>query len=226
MTTPTIDEKTMERYRKILRFEAGSEGNEQKVAARRRAAMEEEHPELAAAAATQEARESTEKKMHDAGFDWSDLPSSFADADFFEGAAQFADGINPATDHSDKSFAERTWWRAMGWAVDKLKDADFRPPPPPPAPAPKPPKDAKKGSIKRRLYEDTEVYDAFVGDSDHLGEIIEVHFAIPSDLWAQCVRSKSSALVLMKLLEKRVAKSEDELDEDDDTDEEYDDDQD
>jgi hypothetical protein len=220
----TIDEKTLDRYRKILRFESGSTGNEQKVAARRRAAMEEEHPGIAAEAATQAARENTAKKIHDAGFDFGDMPKGFDDSEFFAQAAAFAEGVGPDADHSHKGFAERTWWKAMGWAVDRLKEADFRPPPPAPAPAPKPPKDAKKGSVKRRLYEDLEVYDAFVGDNDDLGEVIEVHFCIPSDLWNQCVRSKNSALLLMKLLEKRVAASEAEELEDDTDDEAYDDD--
>ena len=217
-----FDTKLLDRYRKIARLAAGGDGGEQANAKRMLDAMAAKHLGLSDAVRIAEVREATEKKMHDAGFAWPGAP----DDAFFEHAAAFTDGLDPDADHSDKTGVERLWWQAMGWAVDKLKEADFRPPPPAPAPAPEPPKSAKAGSVKRRLYEETEIYDAFVGDSDELGEIIEVHFAVPSDLWAQCVRSKTSALILMKLLEKRVAVSEDEEDEFDDDDDTSDEDED
>jgi hypothetical protein len=217
MQTEAIDPKIVDKYQKVARLEAqAATDGERNAASKMRAKFEAKYPGIAEAARVNEAREETKKKMRDSGFPMPEEGAGFDDTEFFQAYDDLFTGIHK--DQSDKGMAERLFWKAMGWAVDKVSEADFRPPPPPPREPPPPPKSAKANSHDTRLREEVEVYDAFVGEHPEHDEIIEIHFAISGALWDDLARSKQGSLKLLKYLDKQVEDGDsDDSDDEDET---------
>lgn len=220
MQTETIDPKILERYQKVVNLATeGATAGERSAATKLKDKLEAKYPGIAEAARVSQAREETKKKMRDSGFPFpGEAGAAFDDSEFFKAYEELFSGINE--DHSEKTFTERIFWKAMGWAVDKVSEADFRPPPPPPREPPPAPKSSKPNSHDSRLRDEVEVYDAFVGDHPEHDEVIELHFAISGALWDELVRSKQGAVKLLKYLDKQIEFGDEP---DDDTEEEIDD---